>query len=152
MKGDKVMNKWGVRLIGIYFIVWAIHDFFGLLTGQFSKEGFMGIIINAFGHDIATWIGAFLCLYIGIQLIRFDQRGRRWALILLWPWVIISGFLLVWIILSPDYSIFSHADTSITLRAFYTDWPGEIRGPYRVYSVYVSIFFFYTEHGHKLRF
>lgn len=139
------MSKWGVRFVGVFFILWAIHDFFGLLTGRFSKEGFMGIIVDAFGHDIAPWIGAFLCLYIGIQLIRLNPKGRRWALFLLWLWVIVSGFYLVWVALSPTSNFFSDVNMSIEWRFFYTNWPGEIKSPYNNYMMYIGLFLFYSD-------
>jgi len=138
------MNKWGVRVIAIYFCVWSIHDFFGLLTGQLSKEGFMGLIIDAFGYDIAPWIGAFVCLYIGVQLIRLDPKGRRCALFLLWLWMIISGFYLVWMVFSPTSNFFSDANMSVVWRLFYTDWPGEVKGSYKNFLMYIGIFIFYS--------
>ena len=138
------MKKKGVRLVGVFFVVWAIHNFFGLLTGQLSKKGFMGLIIESGGHDIAPWIGACLFLYIGVQLIRLDPRGRLWALTFLWLSVIVLGFYLAWIVLSPTSNFFSNTDMSIIWHFFYTDWPGEIKGPYNNYSVFIGVFLFYS--------
>jgi hypothetical protein len=138
------MNKWGVRLVGVFFVVWAVHDFFGLLTGQLSQKGFMGLIIENNGHDIAPWIGAFLIIYIGVQLIRLDQKGRLWALILLWLRVVVLGFFLAWTALSPTSNFFSKTDMSVVLHVFYTDWPGVIRGPNSIYLLFVGTFLFHS--------
>lgn len=141
------MKKWGVRLIGFYFLIGAIFDLLGLVMGTRSKKGFLGLIItnsHANQVDIMGWIGVFVLAYAGYYLLRLDARGRLWTLIVLWPWVIISGFYLAWIVLSPTSTFFSNANMSMGWHFFYTDWPGEINGPYRIYSLFIGIFLFYS--------
>lgn len=89
------MNKWGVRLIGCYFLIWAISDLVELIIGTHSKKGFMGFYIEIGGLDIAPWIGVCILFYTVFQLVRFDNSGRIWALIMLWPYTIIWGALFI---------------------------------------------------------
>ncbi len=77
------MKKWGVRLIGILFLLWAVSSFIDWLRG--SEEGFLGFYINIFGSNISPLVEVFILLYTSYYIFKFDKRGRIWALILLWP-------------------------------------------------------------------
>lgn len=121
------MNKWGVRLVGCIFFVWAISDTLKLiLTGR--TGGFFGIHFYLFTYngvgqiDILGWIGIYILFYTGIQLMRFDNRARIWALIMLWPYTIFLGALFI----AALVSFFSplvreHLSSSITWN--WIAWP-----------------------------
>lgn len=139
------MKKWGVRLIGCYFFTWGISEVYKLIIGT-SSNSFFGIITTQNGEEVAfmAWVGVIVYLYIGFQLLRFDPRGRLWALTIFWLSVIALGFYLAWLALSPTSNFFSDVEMSVVLRVLFTDWPGEINGPTRIYSLLVGIFLFYS--------
>ena len=113
------MNKWGVRLIGCYFLIRAASEVYQLITGTRHAKGFFGMYLSINNNgidaiDIMAWIGVYILIYTGIQLMRFDRRGRTWALILSWPSVIIFGTLFMVSIISFFYpSLYEDLQISI---------------------------------------
>jgi hypothetical protein len=95
------MNKWGVRLISCYFFIWAISNVLKLIFSPSRADGLFGIHFYLPSYngspqiEILGWFAAYILLYTGIQLLRFDKRGRTWALIMLWPYTITSGTLFI---------------------------------------------------------
>ena len=89
------MSKWGVRLIGVGFLVWAAINVYSLIRNPGYSGGFPVIHLylytyNGIGQvDLMGWIGVAILCYIGFYLIRFNRKGRTWALIILWPNAII---------------------------------------------------------------
>lgn len=120
------MKKWGVRLIGFYFLIRAVSEVYQLITGTRHAKGFFGIYLRSNNNsidaiDIMAWIGVYILIYTGIQLIRFDRRGRTWALILFWPSVIFMGTLFMVSLISFFYpSIYEdlHIPIAPTLSLF----------------------------------
>jgi hypothetical protein len=92
-----MMKKWGVRLIAIYFLLWAIGEGIALANGT-SKAPFY-LVSDNIRLDVITPIEICLLLYISFQLIFFVKNGRTWALIVLSWAVLRSGvvFILSWI-------------------------------------------------------
>lgn len=85
------MKKWGVRLIGVFFLIAAAYNVisavenYSLLTADTPTPDF-------WGFDL---VYAIVYLYPGIQLLRFHPSGRGCALNVLWLLVLLSGILLV---------------------------------------------------------
>ncbi|MBI5297834.1 MAG: hypothetical protein HY869_20335 [Chloroflexi bacterium] len=75
------MKKWGVRLIAIYFFLWAIRDSIALANG--TSNSFLHFYIGEISLDIMTPIQICLLLIAGFQLMIFDKNGRIWALVIL---------------------------------------------------------------------
>ncbi len=147
------MNKWGVRLVGWYFLIWAISDVLGLMIDSGQTRGFLGIsadlsydynlpFYKGTGQiEIMRWAGVCVLVYVGYNLLRFKQSGRMAALIVLWPTAIISGFYFILMILS-SVSVFYYSGTrlSATLNFFHTNWPGEISDPIILPLAFGSLF------------
>ena len=90
------MKKWGVRLISIYFLLWAIIEGIALANGT-SKAPFY-LVSDNLRLDVITPIEICLLLYISVQLMLFAKNGRTWALIIL-SWAVLRvGVVLVFIL------------------------------------------------------
>ena len=87
------MKKWGVRLIGILFLLSAVSAFGKLFKG--GEASFWGIYINIFGWDISSLVNICVSFYIGYSLLKFNKMGRTWALTLLWLGVFSSAWAFV---------------------------------------------------------
>jgi hypothetical protein len=138
------MKKWGVRLIGCGFIVWAISNLYNLITGTAHIKGFMGfdLVITYNGNEtgILAWVGVYILCYAGIQLIRLDIRGRTWALIMFWPATVFMG---IFFLITVFSSIFSWPlGSSIIFPFFNFQWSGEITGPIMLPLVAGLLFIF----------
>ena len=93
---NSALAKWGVRLIGLCFFLWATSNLIDVVTVSGNTKGFYGITMTLSDDiDITAWIGIYILFYTGVQLMRFDKRGRIWALILHWPLVIVLGVLFI---------------------------------------------------------
>ena len=123
------MKKWGVRLIGIYFFVWAISGVYNLIAYTGPAGSYTGWVMEFGGWSINTdfmaWLELIILVSIGFQLLRFQPSGRFWALTVLWLVTLLLGGVLIWM-------------TALVAKAFYynetmelshTNWFGEIRGP-----------------------
>lgn len=99
-----------IYLIAILFLLLALSDLVGLLTGSRSEKGFLGLdlgfTMDGQELDIMGWVGVFVQLYIGYQLFRLSSEGRSCALILLWIWTIGVGITIcivfMLLIMSPS--------------------------------------------------
>lgn len=90
------MKKWGVRLIGILFLLWAISEGIALANGT-SRAPFYFVTDNI-RLNVITPIEICLLLYISVQLMLFAKNGRTWALIML-SWAVLRiGVVLVFIL------------------------------------------------------
>jgi hypothetical protein len=93
------MNKWGVRIIAMFFFILAIWDVYALLTGGHTHGAFgfdLGITKDGKPDiDYMAWVEVIICIFIGIQLLRFHPSGRGCALNVLWLLVLFSGFVLI---------------------------------------------------------
>jgi hypothetical protein len=98
-----MMRRWGIRLIGIFFLFWAISNLFGLIEGIRPPRGFMGIDLgityNGESIGIMAWIGVCVLAYTGLCLLMLNPQGHKWALILLWLSVLKLVLALVLIII-----------------------------------------------------
>lgn len=113
------MNKWGVRLIGLFFIVWAMQLAIRLITGNHPPHGFLFLVVDIDGIDLAAWIGVCVLVCIGYRLLALDPRSRFWALIMLWFLSIGYG----WYFLKTIISVFSHSSLDpITLNFWPSQW------------------------------
>jgi hypothetical protein len=97
------MRRWGIRLLGIFFLFWAISDLVGLIKGTHPPRGFMGIDLgityNGESIGIMAWIGVCVLAYTGFCLLRLNPQGHKWALILLWLSILKLVLALVLIII-----------------------------------------------------
>ncbi len=126
------MKKWGVRLISIYFLLWAIIEGSALANGT-SRAPFY-LVSDNLRLDIITPIEICLLLYISFQLMFFTKNGRIWALIMLSWAVLRSGvvFILSWVTFNAplklgnyqlDYKLdmgFVKSDSSLLISVFAT--------------------------------
>jgi len=87
-KKELKMKKWGVRLIGILFLLLAIGDASSLMGG--TSNGFIIYTLGGIRLDITNIITFCLNSYIGFQLIRVNNSGRILAILILW-WGILSS-------------------------------------------------------------
>jgi hypothetical protein len=112
----KAMKVWGIRLIGMFFLVGAILNLFGIITGINPPHGFMGLswVSSSIEFDIMAWIGTFVFAYIGYHLLKLRSQGRIWALILLWISVLRIVFAFIYTAIKIPAPL-----TSITLVANY---------------------------------
>ena len=85
------MKKWGVRLIGIFFLMTAAyyllkayHDYFLLPTDA--------PMTDFWEMDL---LYAVVFLYPGIQLLRFRPSGHGCALNVLWMLVLLTGLVII---------------------------------------------------------
>jgi hypothetical protein len=89
------MNKWGVRLIGIYFFVWAISQFVKYVTITRNEHGFwgfdLGLAHNGKLIDVIGLMGVVILIFAGFQLLRFQASGRYSALFILRLAILASG-------------------------------------------------------------
>lgn len=96
------MNKLGVRLIALVFIIGAITDVYGLVTGTRHAQGGLGfdlgLTYNGKPIDVMAWMEVVVLLYAGIQLLRFHPSGRNWALFIFWVMTVFAGIFLFWFI------------------------------------------------------
>ena len=83
------MKKWGVRLIGIFFLVTAAY--FLLI----AFHGYLQVITDEPITDIweMNLLYAAVFLYPGIQLLRFRPSGHGCALKVLWMLVLLTGLV-----------------------------------------------------------
>jgi hypothetical protein len=85
------MNKWGVRLIGVFFLIAAAYNVisavenYSLLTAGTPTPDF-------WGFDL---LYAAVFLYPGIQLLRFRPSGHGCALNVLWMLVLLTGLVII---------------------------------------------------------
>lgn len=93
------MKKWGVRLIGVLFLLWAVKDTFALADG--TSNGFLKYVVGDIWIDVSTPIQICLFLYAGFQVIRLDKSGRTWALIMLFWNILWSGLALFFLFSIP---------------------------------------------------
>lgn len=97
------MRKWGIRLIGIFFLFWAISDLVRLIKGIRPPRGFMGVDLgityNGETIGIMAWIGVCVLVYTGFCLLKLNPQGHKWALILLWLSILKLVLALVLIII-----------------------------------------------------
>jgi hypothetical protein len=143
------MKKWISRLVGCFFLTWALSEFIGLLTGTRSVKGFYGFVSNAFIRgipervDVAAWIGVIILAWTGYYLIRLEEWGRRLALILLWPCLIGNSLLFILYAIGSINSILFDDPISVTIRLFNFNWPGEMDKPFIILSFFGGLLFFY---------
>ena len=85
------MKKWGVRLIGIFFLVTAAY--FLLI----AFHGYLQVITDEPITDIweMNLLYAAVFLYPGIQLLRFRPSGHGCALNVLWMLVLLTGLVII---------------------------------------------------------
>ena len=85
------MKKWGVRLIGIFFLVTAAY--FLLI----AFHGYLQVITDEPITDIweMNLLYAAVFLYPGIQLLRFRPSGHGCALKVLWMLVLLTGLVII---------------------------------------------------------
>jgi hypothetical protein len=144
-KGEKGMNKWGVRLISVYFFAWAISKAVGIDNSKGSSYSIKLPFYNHSGQiDLMGWIGVCVLLYVSYNLLRFNAASRTIALISLWPSVIGIGFFLA---LITYYAInalvsgtYATADSSMTFYFFHTKWPGEVTNPALIFLIIAGKF------------
>lgn len=102
------MNKWGVRLISVYLFIWAISDFYNLITGNELIGIFIGfdLGLNRDGIPIhvMAWVEALVLVYAGVQLLRFRSSGRYGALTVLLLYTLRAGGYLIWMIIITAFS------------------------------------------------
>lgn len=84
------MKKWGVRLIGIFFLMAAAY---------YSLKAYHGYFLLTTGEPITDiWeinlLYAAVFLYSGIQLLRFRSSGHGCALKVLWMLVLLTGLVI----------------------------------------------------------
>jgi hypothetical protein len=123
------MNKWGIRLIGLLFFIWAIGKTFMLIldphaSGRFPISIYL-FTYNGIGQiDIMGWVGICILFYTGYHLIKFDKTGRIWALIILWPYTIYLGALFTAALVSFFFSPIREYLTSsiISSQKLETPW------------------------------
>ncbi|RJP50713.1 MAG: hypothetical protein C4583_10105 [Anaerolineaceae bacterium] len=123
------MNKWGVRLIALLFIILAISNIYQLITGAGHAGSDSGITYNGKPVYIMDGIWAGIYVYIGFHLLKFHQKGRDWALFLLWPSTILVGLVCIWVIVISIQALY----TGTTLP-FYLNpkWGSQISDPITV--------------------
>ena len=150
------MNKWGVRLVGWYFIIRAILTAVGLILSPTHAGGFFGIYMdNSISFNLpignctfpqidfmALWETFFLFL-VGYYILRFQSRARLTALIVLWPSTIYYGFYFILMTLAAIFSFFDpEAEASATLRFF--KWSRDVNDPLILLLAFTGFFLFYS--------
>ena len=110
------MNKWGVRLIALLFVIRVILHAYNLITYTGPAGSYSGWVME-FGEwnintDFMAWAEIIILAYAGFQLFRFQPSGRYWALFTLWISTLVSGVFLVRI-------------TGVAIWAFYQREPIE---------------------------
>ncbi|MBC7877379.1 MAG: hypothetical protein H7Y59_09445 [Anaerolineales bacterium] len=137
------MRKLGIYLIGILFLLQALSDLIALITGTHSPTGFMGITyVIPYQFDVMGWVGVLIQAYVGFCLLRLDNQGRIWALVVLWPAVILSGLFLVILIISSVLHLSLLTSISWTLNIFNKSL--RIDGPVIRFLLSAIFFLFYT--------
>ena len=70
LTANNTLTKWGVRLIGIYFFLWAVSDFYRLVIGTRTAKGFLGfdlgLTYNGEHIDVVAWLGVAVLFYAGL--------------------------------------------------------------------------------------
>jgi len=126
------MNKWGVRLIAVYFCVWAIFDFYTLTTGNGKTNGFLGFELavsqNGKPVDVMAWLQAFVFMGVAVRLLSFEPGGRYWALFVFWIKSIKSAGFLVWMIVVSINDFYKTDIPNLALKINIPIWVGELKG------------------------
>jgi hypothetical protein len=152
------MNKWGVRLAGWYFIIWALLTAIGFMLSPTHAGGFFGVYMYNSGSYTLPIIGSgaipqldlmalgksiFLVL-AGYFILRLQSPARVAALTVLWPSVIIHGFIFVLVLAGAIYDLFagrnSGGDYYATFYFFQTNWPGKITDPILLNLIFTGRF------------
>ncbi|MFZ5880072.1 MAG: hypothetical protein ACOY0R_11935 [Chloroflexota bacterium] len=146
-----MMKKWGVRLIGILFLLQAISTTIAYANG--ISPSFSGYVeVDNVKLDITTPILICLFLYAGFQLARCKESGRIWALILLWPSVIASLLFFVEALVTYNSPIVA-GKWKIGLEVFWL-WGQEktiLDSPIRVFVVGLFMIFYLVPLYYLLR-
>ncbi len=119
---SRTLNVWGVRLLGVFFLLWSLLDFVELITGTRSRKGFLGLHVDIGGLDIMTWIGVYVLSYTGYHLLKLNSQGRNWALIIFWPSMIVTGLYFLLAVISSISSSRFDTNLSTTLNLFKFQW------------------------------
>jgi hypothetical protein len=153
-KGEKAMNKWGVRLIGYYFFVRAILTAYGLILSPFEAGGFFGFQATDASYTL-PFIGSgkqidFLALgevitlmLIGYFILRLNLTARGTALIVLWPPTIYYGIYFILMTLVALFSFFSPEVTASETLTFF-QWSREVNNPIILALAHAGFFLFYA--------
>jgi hypothetical protein len=138
------MKKWGVRLIALFFIIRAVSSIYGLISGTFRVNGFLGFDFTYNGKPtgIMAWVSVAIFLYVGVQLLRFHQSGRDSALFVLGLEMFVSAIFLIWmsVLWVKDFGENKGSGLAWNLSLFH--WHSEIRGLSVVIVYFVEIFIF----------
>lgn len=141
------MNKWGVRLIAVYVFLWAISDFYKLITGNGRTHGFFGFVWmfsnNGNSIDFMAWLQAIVLVGVGINLLRFQSGGRYWALFIFWWTSIMSAGFLIWMIVVSVIDLSKGEIPGLAVNLNNLIWGGEIRGFSAAFYYFVVILIFY---------
>lgn len=137
------MNKWGVRLIAVYFFVWAISDLYKLLTGNGNTGDFLGLEYKGNPIAVMGWIKVVVYLYVGIQLLRFKPSGRNWALFIFGLASLVSSVYLVVIAAVWFNSYFTLEEFPFTVNFPGSAWLGEIGSSIIAVAIIVGVFSFF---------
>jgi len=141
-----MMRRWGIRLIGIFFLFWAISNLFGLIDGTRPPRGFMGIDLgityNGETIGIMAWIGVSVLAYTGLCLLMLNPQGHKWALILLWLSILKLVLALVLVII---LSLEAHTSpTSLITSVNYLSYSIKIDKPGSFLAITGVSFLFYA--------
>src|SRR5262245_3363092 len=110
------MKKWGIQLIGIFFLFWAILELIELLTETNSSQGFLEITVTtSYPVDLMAWIGVFVLAYTGYHLLRLNSQGHTLALVILGLYALYSGVYFILIVILSTASLTSSTPLFITL-------------------------------------
>jgi hypothetical protein len=131
------MNKWGVRLIALLFIILAISNVYRLVTGTGRSSDDLGIAYNGKPVYIMAGIWAGIYFYTGFHLLKFHQKGRDWALFLLWPSTILVGLVCILVITVSVLSLYTRTALPIDLNP---RWGSQINNPISVSIIFIGGF------------
>jgi hypothetical protein len=135
------MNKWGVRIIAMFFFILAIWDVYALLTGGHTHGAFgfdLGITKDGKPDiDYMAWVEVVICIFIGIQLLRFHPSGRGCALNVLWLLVLFSVLLLVIL----GVSVYRHYTGTVDFGG--PKWLNENLRPFAAILIPVGLLLFF---------
>lgn len=132
------MNKWGVRLIALLFIILAVSDVYGVITGARNGQSFTRFHINVLGIDFMPWVEIVILVYAGIQLLRFQPSGRYSALFIFGLAILASGIGLILIVVVLIDSLISGTSFPLTTNIRGNNWFSEPGGSV-VYVVLLAV-------------
>jgi hypothetical protein len=147
-KGEKTMNKWGVRLIACLFFIRAISDIYELIANTGSAEGsslgWRVIIGGANLSSFMAWVEIIILVFAGVQLLRFQPSGRYWALFTLWISTLVSGVFLIRMIVGVTKAFYQHEPIEAYFTISFGDTVGnKVEGVIPLLLLFVGAFVFY---------